>query len=237
MFSPLRNRFGIPGVISVIALVFAMLGGAYAANESSGGGSKASASAKAKKGPRGPRGPRGPKGATGPAGPAGPVGPKGDAGQQGPQGPPGNQGPQGPEGEPWTAGGTLPSGETETGMYSLGVMVGEGLPGENKRPVSFSFTIPLPANPAVRWVNQAGTGLYTSVGTVADCPGTADEPKAKAGFLCIYTKNVSSPIPEFATDTLDPDLLLTTATGLAAEVGVPSEKIARAWGSWAVTAP
>ena len=32
MFSTLRTRFGIPGVISVIALVFAMLGGAYAAN-------------------------------------------------------------------------------------------------------------------------------------------------------------------------------------------------------------
>ncbi|HSR94938.1 MAG TPA: hypothetical protein VLK56_08730, partial [Solirubrobacterales bacterium] len=26
MLSPLRNRFGIPGVISVIALVFAMMG-------------------------------------------------------------------------------------------------------------------------------------------------------------------------------------------------------------------
>src|SRR5258706_13999527 len=76
MFSPLSNRFGIPGVISVIALVFAMLGGAYAASNNSGGG-KASASAKAKKGPRGP------KGATGPAGPAGPSGParsKGDPG-------------------------------------------------------------------------------------------------------------------------------------------------------------
>ena len=48
MFSTLRNRFGIPGVISVIALVFAMFGGAYAASNSSGGG-KATASAKAKK--------------------------------------------------------------------------------------------------------------------------------------------------------------------------------------------
>ncbi len=43
MFSTLRTRFGIPGVISVIALVFAMFGGAYAASNSSGGG-KATAS-------------------------------------------------------------------------------------------------------------------------------------------------------------------------------------------------
>jgi hypothetical protein len=84
----LRNRFGIPGVISVIALLFAMLGGAYAASNSSDGG-KATASAKAK------RGPRGPKGATGPAGPAGPQGPAGPNGKDGANGSAGIQGSQG----------------------------------------------------------------------------------------------------------------------------------------------
>jgi hypothetical protein len=59
MLSPLRNRFGIPGVISVIALVFAMLGGAYAASNSNDDGK---ATASAKKGPRGPRGKPGPPG-------------------------------------------------------------------------------------------------------------------------------------------------------------------------------
>jgi hypothetical protein len=88
MFSTLRTRFGIPGVISVIALVFAMLGGAYAANNTSGGG-KATASARAKKGPRGPKGP---KGDTGPAGPAGPQGPKGDTGAAGSNGGAGKDG-------------------------------------------------------------------------------------------------------------------------------------------------
>src|ERR1700729_4312957 len=85
MFSTLRTRFGIPGSISVIALVFAMFGGAYAASNSASGG-KATASAKAKKGPRGP------KGATGPAGPAGPQGPAGPAGAQGPAGAAGKDG-------------------------------------------------------------------------------------------------------------------------------------------------
>ena len=93
MFSSLRTRFGIPGVISVIALVFAMLGGAYAANNSSGGG-KATASAKAKKGPRGP------KGATGPAGPAGPAGPQGPAGANGKDGSNGSSGKDGTNGAP-----------------------------------------------------------------------------------------------------------------------------------------
>ncbi len=91
MFSTLRTRFGIPGVISVIALVFAMFGGAYAASNSSGGG-KATASAKAKKGPRGPKGPKGDTGPVGPQGPAGPAGAKGDAGTAGSNGSPGAAG-------------------------------------------------------------------------------------------------------------------------------------------------
>jgi hypothetical protein len=96
MLSPLRNRFGIPGVISVIALVFAMLGGAYAASSDNGG--KATASAKAKKGPRGP------KGATGPAGPAGPAGPQGPAGANGKDGAAGAAGKEGAKGKDGTNG-------------------------------------------------------------------------------------------------------------------------------------
>jgi hypothetical protein len=88
MLSPLRNRFGIPGVISVIALVFAMLGGAWAASNSGSDG-KATASAKAK------RGPRGPKGATGPAGPQGPVGANGKDGAAGANGAAGTNGKDG----------------------------------------------------------------------------------------------------------------------------------------------
>jgi hypothetical protein len=81
MLSPLRNRFGIPGVISVIALVFAMFGGAYAASNS---GDRASSSAKkARKGPKGPKGDKGEQGPVGPQGPKGEQGPKGDPGEPG----------------------------------------------------------------------------------------------------------------------------------------------------------
>jgi hypothetical protein len=88
MLQTLRTRFGIPGVISVIALVFALVGGAFAANNlaSSKGGGKATASAKAKRGPRGPRGPKGDAGAPGPAGPQGPAGADGKAGANGAKG-------------------------------------------------------------------------------------------------------------------------------------------------------
>lgn len=92
----LRDRIGASSpatAIAVAALVFAMLGGAYAASNSSNGG-KATAS-KAKKPIRGPKGAKGAKGdkgdagAAGPQGPAGPVGPKGDTGATGSAGTPG----------------------------------------------------------------------------------------------------------------------------------------------------
>jgi hypothetical protein len=152
MFSTLRTRFGIPGVISVIALVFAMFGGAYAASNSSGGGKATASKSKAKKGPRGPKGATGPAGPAGAQGPAGPAGAKGDAGANGAngatgatgatglKGTTGAAGPTGPEGSPWTAGGTLPSGKTETGTWSISLPPAEAF-FEIKVPIS--FPIPL----------------------------------------------------------------------------------------------
>jgi hypothetical protein len=154
MFSTLRTRFGIPGVISVIALVFAMFGGAYAASNSSNAG-KATASAKAKKGPRGPKGATGPAGPQGPAGPAGAkgdagangaagaVGPPGPTGPQGPKGTNGTPGATGPEGSPWTAGGTLPAGQQETGIWSY---YQAPVTGSQEFVVPISFPIPLPSH-------------------------------------------------------------------------------------------
>jgi Collagen triple helix repeat (20 copies) len=172
MFSTLRTRFGIPGVISVIALVFAMFGGAYAASNSSGGG-KATTSAKAKKGPRGPKGATGPAGPAGPTGPAGPAGAKGDAGANGTPGTNGTSAEavsfsgalhgcteggievksakpatficNGKKGENGQTGftETLPSGKTETGTWGIDpTATGSGSSGQF---VSISFNIPLSA--------------------------------------------------------------------------------------------
>lgn len=111
MFTYLRSRLGVPGLVAIAALVFAMVGGAVAANDGSEGPqASASAKKKAKKGKKGPRGPRGFKGATGAAGPAGPAGPaspagaKGDAGSAGAQGAIGPTGPTGNDGDPGDSG-------------------------------------------------------------------------------------------------------------------------------------
>ena len=187
MLSMLRDRLGIPGVISVVALVFAMLGGAYAASGSGGG--HATASAKPKRGPTGPKGPKGAKGATGPAGAQGAQGPAGPAGSAGAKGATGEKGAtgtagadgadgesvtstplpigdlncpdggsefeaisgvtyacNGKDGEPWTAGGTLPKGATETGTWGYGPLPVLGESGGEKSGsewVSLPFAVPL----------------------------------------------------------------------------------------------
>jgi len=192
MFSTLRNRFGIPGVISVIALVFAMFGGAYAASNSSSGG-KATTSAKAKKGPRGPKGATGPAGPAGAQGPAGPAGAKGDAGANGSNGGVGATGPAGLPGAKGATGATgatgfagftetLPPGKTETGTWAANVNPVES---SVLHRVPISFPIPLPApSPEAHFLNAEDTANEAGTG---GCTGSVAQPTAPPGTLCLYT--------------------------------------------------
>ena len=92
MFSTLRTRFGLPGVIATAALVFAMTGGAFAAKYlitstkqikpsvlKALKGNAGPAGAPGAQGPQGPAGANGAQGATGAAGPTGATGAKGTA--------------------------------------------------------------------------------------------------------------------------------------------------------------
>lgn len=234
MFSTLRNRFGIPGVISVIALVFAMFGGAYAASNSSGGG-KATASAKAKKGPRGPKGATGPAGPAGAQGPAGPAGAKGDAGAPGSAGTAGAAGATGATGAKGATGATgptgfsgftatLPVGSTETGTF--GFFAPELF---NTAYAPISFNIPLASSLAeadVHYSTEADFGDF--------CTGTVEQPTAPSGELCVYESFTNN--ATFA-DISTPGL----SAGVAAAGALiefhqsPSEVKGSAYGSWAVT--
>jgi collagen triple helix repeat protein len=305
MLSLLRNRLGIPGVISVIALVFAMLGGAYAASNSGGG--KATASAKAQKGPRGPRGARGPAGPAGPAGLQGAAGAKGADGAAGLDGEDGKDGKngtngvngtngtsvantefsgvegpcqeggsklvgsattyacngkkglQGDEGSPWTLGGTLPPGKTETGAWAMGPVPkvsceiegeteeGEAIEGEctakpeekvtagNPLIAPISFPIPLAAE-----LSEANTHYIGPGGTPpAGCTGgSVEEPKADPGHLCVYALEEAA--IGFMAIAPAGDLSFSNSNGSKAGVvvaGIFWGEGARARGTWAVTAP
>lgn len=98
MYKRLKEPFGKAGlIVALIALVFALVGGAYAA---SGGNPLASSSGKSHKKSKAKRGPRGKQGKTGPQGPAGPGGPAGPAGPAGAKGANGANGNDGTPGDP-----------------------------------------------------------------------------------------------------------------------------------------
>jgi Collagen triple helix repeat (20 copies) len=260
MLSPLRNRFGIPGVISVIALVFAMFGGAYAASNDDGGG-KATASAKGKPGPRGPRG------KTGPAGPAGPAGAKGDTGAAGANGSNGSAGKNGVDGvsasatsfggaqhgcteggievksasptafvcngSPWTAGGILPGGATETGAWG-----GTTAAASDQFPISFNIPLAAGLNSEHVVVTAAEYNGEDEAGAEHEkCPGSVVNPRAKSGFLCIYVQGlnqgsvegVKNPGGALISDGAGKMGALVFASGEGGE----AEK--RIVGTWAVT--
>jgi hypothetical protein len=279
MFSTLRNRFGIPGVISVIALVFALVGGAFAANNSSNGNGATASAKKSAKGPRGPRGRKGVTGAAGPAGPAGAPGAKGDAGAAGANGQNGSPGTSGKDGkgvtsasfegtdepldepcegtggvefksaspttyacngvdgengEPWTAGGTLPVGATETGAWGFS---GPSTCAEPDKCTSYSFagpiaaiSFPIPLAAAI----EGSKVIYVPPSFEApnpdptNCPGSPSSPEAASGYLCIYTEVASTlPTPQINASRAGVVLLyIGTDTSAAAPF---------AFGSFAVT--
>lgn len=119
-------------------------------------------------------------------------------GEEGGQGP---RGPEGKEGSPWTLGGTLPPGATETGAWSVNGTEAdsEGL----SAPISFPIPLPFVLAPSnSHFVSQESQEcrdqfpdpdqaqeLTDCEGKVeANCPsvGTELNPDAALGQLCIY---------------------------------------------------
>ncbi len=188
MFSTLRNRFGIPGVISVIALVFALVGGAFAANNLGGSGKGATASAKkAAKGPRGPRGATGPAGAAGSAGPAGAKGDTGAPGAAGQAGAPGSAGKDGtsvtsasfegtnePVSEPCAIEPGVGAGGVEFKSASPTTYACNGVDGEDGDPWTAGGTLPPNATETGAWALDQpaeGTGEFaTSIAVSFNIP-------------------------------------------------------------------
>ncbi len=204
MFS-IRSRFTYSNVVATLALVFAMSGGAYAASKfliTSTKQIKPSVLASLK-GKAGVNGAQGVAGAAGPAGPAGAVGPQGapgapgvagELGPEGKEGKAGKNGTNGKEGSPWTANGTLPVGSTETGVWGFTAEHEEFL----EEPIS--FTIPLAqalTEGHAHFINEKdmeepvpGTEVDPSVAKA--CLGSAADPTAASGNLCVYTSHISN---------------------------------------------
>jgi hypothetical protein len=215
MIKSAHQKLGTAGfVISIVALLLALTGGAYAAGGGLSGKQKKEvtkiAQTEAKK-----LATAGPAGATGATGPTGAPGAKGDPGSAG-TGTPGEAGKSvtaeefgaagkeghcvqvggtkftaasgstfscnGRTGSPWTAGGVLPSGSTETGTFGAAVAAG----GVAFIPVSLS----IPTSAPLTAIYVTGGKEFDTEGqevTGGLCPGiTAGVPAAEPGALCAY---------------------------------------------------
>jgi hypothetical protein len=260
-----RKHLNPASVIAVVALVFAMSGGAWAANRyllTSTKQIKPSLLAALK----------GRAGAAGPAGPAGPEGAAGKNGANGANGANGERGQTGPPGESVTAttlpkgatcaeGGTefkvgsgagshvcngvtgftehLPSGRTETGTWAVSVF---NPTGEKDAFAPISFSVPLAAPGQAFYLTGTETKQKSEKG---GCDGTASEPTAPKGKLCIYTLEEENSKVQFAEPffpTLEEGEEVETPgvygkPGTELEFVIESGGVASARGTWAVTAP
>ena len=152
---------------------------------------------------------------------------------------------------PWTAGGTLPSGKTETGAWSLTANEQDE---ETSVYVPLSFSIPLKSEEsktktpviasshvhffAQGEVAMAGNGCGT---------GSGAKPEAEPGNVCVYTTdggenaaNITSSLIAFR-DPSFPRSIGAGATGALLLIAVPKGFVSGgkefATGTWAVTAP
>lgn len=252
MFREMHKRLTYANVTLTVALVFAMSGGAFAASkllvtstkQISPKVLKALKGANGKsglQGPAGPVGPSGPAGKDGAPGAAGEKGTQGERGIQGENGVPGEKGAVGVPGSPWTVGGILPSGKTESGSWND---IGDVTNGKQVF-VTLSFLLPVENSG-----KEPPTGELVFAGqTGTHCTGSASAPTAPEGYLCVYDaaeEEVSgTPSTHVIFDGFsNPEAFISEGVGMRGallhfetnEVGKGGLPFAIAEGTWAVTA-
>jgi hypothetical protein len=165
----MRRHLSYANVAATLALVFAMSGGALAANHYLINSANQISPKVLKK----------LKGGTGKTGASGAAGATGATGAQGPggkEGTPGKEGLKGEKGEPGPLVNTLPSGKTIRGDYYID---NEAAKAGEFASDSLSFVFPLSAAPTAHVILKGET-------PPAECPGTAADPQAQPGNLCVY---------------------------------------------------
>ena len=234
------RRLSSAHLLSVIAIVLALSGGAYAAatigpddikrnavrskHLRDGSVARADLSASVRRAlaarpGTGGRGPTGARGATGPRGPRGYRGYRGEKGATGATGPAG----------PFVD--AVPAGRTLRGSYLVSDVAGAPA-AEVEASVSFPFS--LGAAPAPHFV-AAGAS------TPAECPGSAASPAAAAGHLCVYEAERTG--VALGAEVFDPSRTRAEGAGKAGRFGfglrltADAAGVLRSSGSWAATAP
>ena len=175
--------------------------GANGSNGSGGGGGGVTGAT----GPTGAAGSNGANGSNGASGSNGSGG--GGGGVTGATGATGGTGPTGPAGSNGSGGGAggggresssgkLVSKKSEEGGWSASINVTTGGL-QQQADGAISYPIPLPERPKVVYLNEV---QVLEPGTVVGCNGSANEPVAEPGYLCVYqgaTASIGSLKPEW----------------------------------------
>lgn len=219
MYSRIHGKLGTAGLIVAILALVAALGGTAFAMAGLNSKQKREVTRIAKQ-DAGKPGPTGATGAQGPVGPQGSAGTNGKDGVTGPTGPSGVTGTTGPAGPTETV---LPSGKTEIGLWSFT----NNSTGKSWTTISWPLRVENIGSFEFTWIAPGGS-------STTECPGSAEEPEAAPGNICVYggeLQNTEKSFPEIG-ETLD------FAAGLNLEFNTGSGKTG-SWGrgSWAVTAP
>jgi len=225
MLTRIHKRFGTPGlVLGIIACIIALSGTAIAALPGLNGKQKKEVKKIAKQFAKpGPQGAQGPAGAQGAAGAAGKDGASGAPGSPGQPGEPGEAG-------VCSAGNSecfLPAGATVTGDWGFAQQ------GANLAFVAISYPLRVTGEPVLNFINEKGEAEH--YGSIANCPGTAQNPLADPGNLCVYAEpgaqeNLGEPDFEaFATSDDHSGKVFAFHVPNAAEQSIGI-------GSWALTA-
>jgi hypothetical protein len=209
----MRRHLNYANVVATFALVFAMSGGALAAKHYLINSTK-QIKPSVLKSLKGNAGKTGKTGATGPIGAPGAAGKEGLAGKEGPAGP--------------FPTGNAPSGVTVRGNYAAG---GPASGTSEFFWDSISFGFQFASAPTAHFIKQGAT-------PPAQCPGSATNPQASPGNLCVYE---SIRIGTYTAEVFDPS---RGENGLANRWGggVILEKFGGAenissYGTWAATTP
>jgi Collagen triple helix repeat (20 copies) len=218
---PMRRHLNYANVTATIALVFAMSGGALAANHYLINSTKQINPKVLKK----LKGATGKAGAAGAIGAAGPAGLAGSPGKEGAPGKEGKEGAKGNTGEPGPLLTTLPSGKTETGSF-----VGAQYTASSATGISFvipqiSYPYPLASEPTPEVIQEGGS-------STAHCPGSSTAPTAAPGFLCIYVSLASE-----IEGSVNTESFVTYKRGAEPYAEAKKNDVtAQLFGTWAVTA-
>ncbi len=175
-------------VVGILALVLAVVGGAWAAS----GGLSAKQKREVKKIAQK---------FAGKPGPTGPAGAPGANGKDGAPGAPGLPGPPGPLLE------TLESGQSVTGTWNF----------FNPEAGGELVTLSYPIRLAAPILTENIVLLKAEEGETTDCPGTLEEPEAAKGRLCIYQQELEEELEVTTGAHFFWPISLTTGVGLFLE--------------------